>query len=256
MIIDYQLLFYMYATVFLLILIGGLNDRFTPENKVLKTYNWSLTPAIIVLSFSLSGWVIKSFWFQIPILKKYEYNPFTWDIVALFWFLLILIITYLILRYIYSVSISDAFNLKLNQLPFILKVCAVLTAVNILSINLLDLNLLLTPQETDLRILKSMDTRAFILYSFVTVIIAPIAEESLFRGLIYSPLYRKVGRCLAIILSSLIWTHSHFYPLLPSIGVFITGLILGWLYDRSGSLVHPIVFHMFRNSWILVYYLT
>jgi membrane protease YdiL (CAAX protease family) len=101
-----------------------------------------------------------------------------------------------------------------------------------------------------------MNLGDFVLYFIGIAVIGPISEECLYRGLIYTPLYRKVGRFLALVISSILWTHGHYYSLLLSVGVFINGLILGWLYDRRGSLIQPIVFHMFKNSWIFVYYIT
>lgn len=256
MIIDYKLILYTYYPVLILVLIAGLRDRFEPQNKVLKAHNWTLIPAIFLMIFFHSGSVvIQSFWYYIPIFKNYEYNQFNLDIVIFGEDLLILILAYLFLRYIYHVSIADAFYLKLSQFPFILKVCAVLTIINI-CIYFLDLNSLPNIQGTDYEFLRSMNMKNFVIYYFGVVIIAPIVEESIFRGLIFSPLYRKCGRYIALVLSSLFWTYGHPNPLLSSIGIFIFGLILGWLYDRSGSLIHPIVLHMFQNSWIVVYYLT
>ena len=127
-------------------------------------------------------------------------------------------------------------------------------SLNIFGIIILDFNVMLLPQKTDLAILKSGDNKVILLYFLNTIILGPIVEESIFRGIMYSPLYRKVGQTAAIILTSIIWTHAHFESLLPSVGIFINGLILGWLYNRSGSLIHPVIFHMFRNSWTIIYY--
>lgn len=237
-------------------LIAGVKDRFRSHNNLLKVQKWSLTPVIITLIIFLSDYIIKVFWSQIPILKKYEYTPFAWDVVAFFFFLLILFFVFLYLHSIYNISLIEAFNLKLSEVPFILKICAVLTVINISSIYFIDFNLLLNVQGADLEMLKSMDMKRLTLFFLVTVIIAPLVEEIIFRGLVYSPLYRKVGRHIAIVISSLLWTHVHFFPLLPSLSLFIVGIFLGWLYDRSGSLIHPIVFHMFKNCWILIYFFT
>ncbi len=254
--INYKLILYIYSAVFLLLLINIGRDRFAPQNKSLKSCDWSLFSAIIVLFFFLSGEVVKSLWYVklIPILKEYPYNFSNLEVFSFFYFLFILILIYVFLRYIYSVSIIEVFDLKLSQNIFILKLCAGLAAINILSLYLFDFNLFLNPEQSELEYIQAMDPQHAVLFAFVTIVLAPVAEEFMFRGLLYGPLYRKVGRILAIILSSLIWTQGHFYSLLPSVGVFITGLILGWLYDRKGSLIHPIVLHMFKNSWLLYYY--
>jgi membrane protease YdiL (CAAX protease family) len=253
--INYKLIIFIYSSVLLLLLISTIRDRFIPHNELLKSQKWSLIPGIIVLTLSIGGVIIQSLWNYIPILKNYLYNPFNWDIFSLFWMCFILIIVYIFLRYVYKVSIIKVFGLQTIYLPFILKLCGVLTIINILSIYYLDFNLILHPGKELEGIIKSMDIPHFILFSLVTIIVSPIGEEIVSRGLIYVPLYRKLGRYLAIILSSLIFAHAHFFEaLLPSFGIFIKGLIFGWLYDRSGSLIHPIILHIFINSWVLVYY--
>jgi membrane protease YdiL (CAAX protease family) len=110
-------------------------------------------------------------------------------------------------------------------------------------------------KKTEIEFFKSMDAKTFGLYYFFGVTIAPILEETLFRGVLYVPLLRKTGRPIALILTSIIWTEQHFY-LLPGIGIFIEGIILAWLYDRRGSLIDPVIFHIFINSWLIIYYLS
>lgn len=257
--VNYGLVIFIYFPVLLLALIAVFKDKFELANKALKSCNWTLLPVIVVLFFFLSSEIIRSLWYVnvIPILEKYPYNPSNWVVFSFFYYWLGIILIYVLLRYIYKVSIIEVFNLKLSQIPFILKVCSVLAVINIMSIYLLDLELFLNPRSVK-EIINSMDTKHIILFSFMAIVFGPIVEESIFRGLIYGPLFRKVGRRFAIILTSLIWTYVHFEALYPSIepfiiGLFISGIVLTWLYDRSGSLIHPIIFHMFKNSWILLY---
>ncbi|MDP4127736.1 MAG: CPBP family intramembrane metalloprotease [Bacillota bacterium] len=73
-------------------------------------------------------------------------------------------------------------------------------------------------------------------------IIAPIKEEMLFRGLIYPPLRRALGRSKGMLLTGLFFATLHFdiVRLLP---LFIGGVILTWLYERSSSIWPAIVAH-------------
>lgn len=254
MIINFKALLYVYSSVLLLLLIFIIRDKYVPSNKAIASHHWPLPPVIAIAGLFSSYVVIKSCWSYIPILKKFEYNLFNWEVVAFLHSCFFLFLVYIFLRYIYKEPINEIFDLKLAQFPFILKVCAILTLINVFGIIFLDFNVMLLSQETDLAILKSGDNKLILLYFLNTIILGPIIEEGIFRGLLYSPLYRKVGRTTAIILTSIIWSHGHFETLLPSVGIFINGLILGWLYNRSGSLIHPIIFHMFRNSWTIIYY--
>ncbi len=206
---------------------------------------------VTAVGLDTSSHVIASLWPRVPILKAYDFNLFNWNIVNLISLFFILVFIYASLRWFYKVSIVDVFNLKLAYLPFIIKLCAVLIIVMILNY-LWDYGLFSQPEE--LRRMKSMDAKNLIIDSLLRMFLGPIVEESIYRGLIYAPLYRKVGRYFAIILTSFVWTFGHFYDLPTSIGIFILGLFLGWLYDRSGSLLHPLLFHMVRNNWLLLYY--
>lgn len=80
------------------------------------------------------------------------------------------------------------------------------------------------------------------------VIMAPIVEELLFRGAIQGHLLRQWKHPAgAIVLSSLIfglvhgnWVQAPF--------AFVTGLALGWMYYRTGSLLPGMLMHFVNNG--------
>ncbi len=77
-------------------------------------------------------------------------------------------------------------------------------------------------------------------------IVGPIAEEILFRGLILGSLSRTCNKWLAIIASSLVFGLVHGHP----IGIIYAtclGLLLGWIYCKTGSLLSVILFHIVYN---------
>ena len=90
------------------------------------------------------------------------------------------------------------------------------------------------------------------------VIIAPLAEEFLFRGFLYSQLSRTVlGGWGAIIFTSFIWTIIHSqYELLILVVVFIFGLFLGYIRFAYNSLALPIALHAVNNlfAFFMAYY--
>ena len=89
---------------------------------------------------------------------------------------------------------------------------------------------------------------------FVIMIAAPIIEEFVFRGLLFSYFKKNLGFNRALLLSSLIFSLFHFSPsqgatnfaLLSSL--FVLSLYLGFLYARQASLIAPIALHMTFNS--------
>ena len=87
------------------------------------------------------------------------------------------------------------------------------------------------------------------------VVMAPIAEELLFRGAIQGHLLRKWKKpAAAIIVSSLLFGAIHGNPAqIPF--AFVLGLALGWIYYRSGSLIPSILMHFINNGTSVVLFL-
>jgi uncharacterized protein len=88
------------------------------------------------------------------------------------------------------------------------------------------------------------------------VILAPVAEELLFRGLLFTALVRRRGLHVAAIVSSLVFAVVHVdvavsQPL-ALVGLTIVGMALAYAYQRSGSLLVPIAGHAAFNGITLV----
>ena len=91
----------------------------------------------------------------------------------------------------------------------------------------------------------------YIVYmSIVAVVIAPIFEEILFRGILYQFLRRKGNVVLAIVISSTIFSllHCNSAQLLPILGL---GMLFCFIFEVTGSLVASIVVHMINNGVFL-----
>ena len=88
-------------------------------------------------------------------------------------------------------------------------------------------------------------------------VLAPIVEELLFRGAIQGHLMRtwKNPACV-IVVSALIFGLAHGNPKqIPF--AFVTGLALGWIYYRTGSLLPSMLMHFLNNcSSVLLFHLT
>ena len=79
-------------------------------------------------------------------------------------------------------------------------------------------------------------------------LVAPFTEEVFFRGFVMAGLARRLGVGKAVIATSALFGVAH-----GSIGVviplFVTGLLLSWLYLRTRSVWPPIVAHSAQN-WL------
>ena len=79
-------------------------------------------------------------------------------------------------------------------------------------------------------------------------IMAPLVEELLFRGAIQGYMLRKGMKPLyAILIASAIFGIVHMNPIQVTFA-FAIGLIFGWLYYRTSSVVPGIIGHFINNS--------
>jgi uncharacterized protein len=85
-----------------------------------------------------------------------------------------------------------------------------------------------------------------------TCLIAPVVEEMLFRGILLRAFLERYPRGLAIGYSALYFgaAHLNIYQFFLA---FFLGLLLGWLYERSRSLVPCMVLHGALNTTVVVW---
>ncbi len=86
-----------------------------------------------------------------------------------------------------------------------------------------------------------------ILMGLGTVLLAPIAEEMLFRGILYPTLKRSGHRQLALWASAVLFASIHL-NLMAFVPLTFLALVLTWLYEKTGSLLAPIVTHGLFNA--------
>lgn len=81
--------------------------------------------------------------------------------------------------------------------------------------------------------------------------LVPFAEELLFRGMLYPLLRARMGVAAAIALNAALFALVHIVPiLLPAL--FVVGLLMAYLRERSGSIWPSVAFHMLQNGLALV----
>lgn len=81
------------------------------------------------------------------------------------------------------------------------------------------------------------------------IIFAPITEEVLFRGFMFTGiLHSKLGAVGAVLITSAIWAAIHTqYDLVNIMSIFVGGLVIGYARIKTGSLYIPIAMHMLMN---------
>ncbi len=102
---------------------------------------------------------------------------------------------------------------------------------------------------TEQAVLTQLDLRGIgFLTSFVAVaVVAPIAEETFFRGFLYGGLRKRIGIVGAMLVSTAFFTALHL-SLELFVPIFVLGLFLAWLYEYTGSLYPGIMLHAANNA--------
>jgi membrane protease YdiL (CAAX protease family) len=93
------------------------------------------------------------------------------------------------------------------------------------------------------------DDTALILAIIGAVIGAPLAEELVFRGLVYTSVRERWGYAGALVLSSVVFAGMHFEPTgIYSLLVLPSAFLLGWLREKTGGIYAPILVHAVFNA--------
>lgn len=103
----------------------------------------------------------------------------------------------------------------------------------------------------------AMVTENYELLAFATVLLVPVAEETLFRGLIFGSIYNR-NRFLAYVVSAVAFAALHvigyigYYPAKQLLLCFFQyippSISLAWAYTKADSIWAPILIHITINQ--------
>ncbi|MBI4242486.1 MAG: CPBP family intramembrane metalloprotease [Planctomycetes bacterium] len=125
----------------------------------------------------------------------------------------------------------------------------VLCGIIVGSIGFIYLNLKpFIPHFKDLKLVPGLNNNLWII--LLAVIIAPIFEEIIFRGLVYNGLKQNVNKIYSIILSAALFAIVH-HPL-SAPPVFCVGLATAFIYEKTGAILAPILTHATYNGIVIL----
>ena len=106
-------------------------------------------------------------------------------------------------------------------------------------------------QDTLARLGADEDGTLRLTAALLVIVLAPIAEEILFRGFMYRAARNSVGPTIAAVIVGVIFGLIHLSdaeaaPLVPLLAVL--GALMCVLYERTGSLAAPIALHVVNNT--------
>ncbi|MDA0745032.1 MAG: CPBP family intramembrane metalloprotease [bacterium] len=98
-----------------------------------------------------------------------------------------------------------------------------------------------------------------IIYALLGIILFPIAEEYLFRGVMYQAFRKHFGTSFSVVVASLLFLLWHYHKVSESpvlaIPIFAGGVIKCLVYERSRSLIPPIIIHSLSNTTLFLFVL-
>jgi membrane protease YdiL (CAAX protease family) len=100
--------------------------------------------------------------------------------------------------------------------------------------------------------MKEKNTMFLFYTSLFTAIVGPFIEELFFRGFMYNALKKFTGIFWATMLTAAVFAALHtnvigFFPILA------LGIVLAYLYEKTGSLVSSITVHMIHNLSMVMF---
>ena len=105
--------------------------------------------------------------------------------------------------------------------------------------------------DTVMEMLKSMTGGPFWASFLLVAIFAPIFEEWLCRGMVLRGLLTKMKPVWAIVISALFFALIHANPW-QALNAFLIGLMMGYVYYKSGSLLLTMLIHFVNNGTAVV----
>jgi membrane protease YdiL (CAAX protease family) len=86
---------------------------------------------------------------------------------------------------------------------------------------------------------------------FTALVLGPTLEELLYRGILLGRLLRKYSPGTAVIVSSLSFGLAH--EPAKMISAMVVGLVIGWVYWRTGSMIIAMSMHAIGNSFPIIF---
>lgn len=246
--LSYIQIAFLYSPIYLLCLFYFLEDKFKPSEIVSGYQPFSIIFATMSLTMLLTVILIQSLWYHFSFMGI-SYSDTAFELFCTLWFGMALILI-IVLSKRFNFSLCKIINFRISN------------SYNIIGLGLIFFVLIVLLSQDDefigeisqdnLPPFKSIPISLLIIFSVNSILFFPFMEEIVFRGLLFYPLYRKVGRLTAIILTSYFFMHYHFFVLLNSLSesffILMAGIFLTWLYDKKKSLIYPLTCHMLYNA--------
>jgi membrane protease YdiL (CAAX protease family) len=144
----------------------------------------------------------------------------------------------ILISYKFFNNTSEILNLKISirKLLFLILVGCGLFTMNVAVMSLLGNPLPKSPYNNPLSQI----------ISFVSIFMASIVEELLFRGIIFNNLVKRYSFWISAIYSSILFALVH-VSVIKLIPTFIVGMVLCWVLKKEQKIIYCILIHFIIN---------
>jgi Predicted metal-dependent membrane protease len=107
---------------------------------------------------------------------------------------------------------------------------------------------------SELVVMEASGRMNILLHLFSVLLVAPVFEEIVFRGVFFKTLMSRYKFSVAATITSLLFAIIHFEPVAMPF-LFMGAVLYCWVYMKTGSILLPITLHIINNALtaILVY---
>jgi membrane protease YdiL (CAAX protease family) len=111
------------------------------------------------------------------------------------------------------------------------------------------------PQQEIARVAAGLANWEILLFGVLVAVVTPVFEEIVYRGMLLGRLVKSMSRRNAVLVSSAVFSLTHLLDpnaILVVPGLFIVGVVLGYLALRAGNIGLPIFAHMGTNGLAVI----
>jgi len=201
--------------------------------------------SFVAILLSIVAWL-----FSLMIARVLNLDRFNCHAIEDLLFVLFLVSAFLKLKYI---DLQDTISIKKFSVGVLIVAFVCLTAISyVVDIFASLLNISIKEQSQ-----MEMDVVRHPFALFTVSVIAPITEEIIFRGAILRRMLQssKQSPWMAIVCSAVLFSAGHVFPVMI-VNAFFIGLLFGWLYFKTRSLLLTITLHLANNTLYSIVLLT
>lgn len=150
----------------------------------------------------------------------------------------------------YIINIKSMFSMEKISIIFLIPMTITIVGLGFLLSEVANFTTRVLPMSDFwLKIFNSMTGDGFAPWKGIlgVVVVAPIVEEIIFRGIVLRGFLKHYSVRKSILLSALLFGIIHMNPW-QFVGAFVAGIILGWWYVKTNSITTTIFGHALNNG--------